>query len=205
MLLSRGKVFFGLAAWSLSSPFSESSSSLSSAYALEDYGLQISNAMVGKGNNVSIVEVVMEVEEEPVQAAGEVTATMTDAAPESPCKVEIHEFDAAARKGRTKFRVGVDAIRGLEAASEEYSLLFGDYLTNTAGRKFDPPLEFEMVPMSFSDFFEAASVNELDFVFANPGMFSCFGVELAASALATVIARLDIRGRVHDLDMFAGK
>lgn len=113
----------------------------------------------------------------------------------------IHEFDVAANKGSTKFRVGVNAIRGFEAAIKEYSLVFEDYLTKTAGKKFDPPLEFEMIPMGFEDLLRG----DMDFFLANPGVFSCLGVERDASALATVIARLDVRGRVHDLDVFAGR
>lgn len=116
----------------------------------------------------------------------------------------IHLYDIGTHRRSSKFRVGVDGIRGFEAAIQEYSLVFGEYLTKTAGRKFDPPLEFEMVPMTPEGLSDSGQTGDIDFFFANPGVFSCLNVELDASALATVIARLNLRGKVHDLDVFAG-
>lgn len=147
---------------------------------------------------------------EAVPEENEEVASMAAPTPDSnleqgePCVLDKYGFQSQSRKLGTTFRVGVNAIRGFEAAIREYGVLFGTYLTETAGKRFDPPLTFEMVPMTFQDFFDAADIGELDFFFVNPGIMSCLGVELAASALATVIARLNIRGRVHELDIFAG-
>ena len=75
------------------------------------------------------------------------------------------------------YRVGVHAIRGVEAAFEEYNKTFGEYLTATAGQRFDPPIAFEVVPVDFRSLFDKVTAKELDFFYANPGIYSCVGVE----------------------------
>jgi len=146
-----------------------------------------------------------ETTQQPGQEGEEPSQPQQSASRLCPLEEAIYEFDPRSRKRGNKFRVGVNAIRGFDAAIEEYTLVFEDYLTATVGRKFDPPLEFEMVPMTFEDLYQNGESGDMDFFLANPGVFSCLGVELEASALATVIARLDLRGKVHDLDVFAGR
>jgi hypothetical protein len=68
----------------------------------------------------------------------------------------------------------------------QYNLIFGEYLTATAGQMFDPPVTFEVVPLVFEEMFAAAENKELDFMFSNPGIYACVGTQLGATALATV-------------------
>ena len=63
---------------------------------------------------------------------------------------------------KRKYRLGVHAIRGEEAAYKEYNQVFSDYLTATAGQRFDPPIEFEMVPVSFQGLFDAVAKEEIE-------------------------------------------
>lgn len=45
---------------------------------------------------------------------------------------------------------------------------------------------------------------EIDFFVANPGLFTCIGIESGAQALATTTARLEVRGHTFDLDVYGG-
>lgn len=96
------------------------------------------------------------------------------------------------------------AIRGFEAAYEEYNTTFADYLTQTAGQRFDPPIEFEMVPVNFQGLFDAVESQEIDLFYANPGIYSCVGVEKGAQPLVTIVSRLEVRGHSYELDVFGG-
>lgn len=116
--------------------------------------------------------------------------------------------DLNPRTHKTKYRVAVEAFHGFEAAKTEYEKIFTDYLTATAGQRFNPPIEFEMFPVTFQGLFHAIgdedSQQEVDFVFSNPGSYSCLGVEFGATALATVISHVYARGHVFDLDQYGG-
>jgi hypothetical protein len=108
------------------------------------------------------------------------------------------------RVHKLKYRIAVDAINGVDNAFETYNELFSTYLTATAGRRFDRDMEFEMVPMHFTGIFHAAKNSEIDFVFADPGIYSCLGVEVGAQPLATAVSRLEVRGITYDLDVYGG-
>lgn len=118
------------------------------------------------------------------------------------CGSTIREFNENQHK--RKYRVGVDAIHGFEAAASEYNLTFAKYLTATAGRRFDPPIEFEIFPTSFEGLFEAVEVEDIDFFYVDPGAYSCIGIEHGAQPLATIVSRLEVRGHTYDLDVFGG-
>jgi hypothetical protein len=114
------------------------------------------------------------------------------------CASAIHKYDPLIHV--PKYRIAVYAIRGFRSAFAEYNLTFSEYLTVTAGRRFDPPIEFEMVPYDFDAVYE----EEVDFFYANPAVYSCIGVEVGAQPLATTISRLDVRGHEYDLDVYGG-
>ena len=102
-------------------------------------------------------------------------ATCTRAQPQEepsclPPKIPVDEH-----RHKEKYRVGVHAIRGLEAAMLYYNTTFQEYLTATAGRRFDPPIRFELVPFLFNELFEAVEAQTVDFFYANPGSYSCLG------------------------------
>jgi hypothetical protein len=100
------------------------------------------------------------------------------------CGVNKIKRDAYSHKD--KYLVGVHDTHGLNNTMHEYNLIFGEYLTATAGQKFDPPVTFEVVPSAFEVIFTAAENKELDFMFANSGIYSCVGTQIGATALATV-------------------
>jgi ABC-type phosphate/phosphonate transport system substrate-binding protein len=58
--------------------------------------------------------------------------------------------------------------------------------------------------MYFDGIFSAIEGDQLDFLYANPGVYSCIGTEVGATALVTVIKHLDVRGRGYDLDVYGG-
>ncbi|CAB9517041.1 activated protein kinase catalytic subunit alpha-1 [Seminavis robusta] len=118
------------------------------------------------------------------------------------CHGERHPFDPRVHKRH--YKVGIHAIRGLEAAEEEYKMAFETYLTQTAGRRFDPPVDFTIVAATMNGIFEQLEDDSLDFLYVNPGVYSCVGVEFGANPLATIISRLEIRGLTWDLDVFGG-
>ena len=118
------------------------------------------------------------------------------------CSSDLRQFDPRVHK--KKYRIAVHAIRGFEAAYQEYNKTFADYLTETAGRRFDPPISFEMVAVNFKGLFDAVEEEAVDLFYSNPGIYSCVGVEQGAQPLATIISRLSVRGHTYDLDVFGG-
>lgn len=105
---------------------------------------------------------------------------------------------------KPKYRVGVYNSEGDELAYEYYNLTFVDYLTATAGRKFDPPIQFEMVPVTMSDLMNMAETEEVDFMFASSAVSSCMATEHEAQPLVTIINRRESRGHLYDLDQYGG-
>lgn len=102
------------------------------------------------------------------------------------------------------YHIAVHAIRGFDTAYVEYNTTFAEYLTATAGQRFDPPILFEMKPYDFQGVFDAVENEYLDFFMANPGIFSCVGVETGAQPLVTTVSRLEVRGHSYDLDVYGG-
>jgi len=102
------------------------------------------------------------------------------------------------------YTIGVHANHGLDEAYDQAVGVFSEYLTATAGQKFDPPIEFIVAPNLFTELFTAIENQEVDFFYANPGVYSCIGTQVGAAALATVIKRMEVRGRTYDLDVYGG-
>ena len=118
------------------------------------------------------------------------------------CHSSKYPFDEYRHK--EKYRVGVHAIRGFDAALQEYNITFSQYLTETAGKRFDPPVEFEMVPITFEQMNDLIDRDEMDFFYANPSIYTCIGIESSASPVVTIISKLEVRGHTYDLDVFGG-
>ena len=118
------------------------------------------------------------------------------------CNEELLPFDPFIHK--PVYTVGVHAIRGLEQALAETNQTFATYLTETAGKKFDPPIEFQVIPKHFDAIFQAIDDDEMDFLYANPGVYSCIGTEVGATALVTAVKRLPVRDKTYDLDVYGG-
>eukprot|EP00977_Amphora_coffeiformis_P013940 scaffold3806_cov169-Amphora_coffeaeformis.AAC.16 len=113
-----------------------------------------------------------------------------------------HEFDAARHK--TLYRVGVLAIRGFEAAQDEFNKTFTDYLTLTAGQQFDPPISFQIKPLNFNLLFSDVEEAVVDFIYVNPSGFSCIESEYTARSLVSQISRRNVGGETFALKKFGG-
>lgn len=112
-------------------------------------------------------------------------------------------FDS--HKHKQKYRIAIQHFRGAKYAMQDYNLTFQHYLTATAGQRFDPPIEFELVPVTFNGLFEKVEAEKsVDLIYANPGSYSCIGVEVGAQPLVTKVSKVDVRGLTYDLDVFGG-
>jgi hypothetical protein len=111
---------------------------------------------------------------------------------ENGCSEVIHHFNPLIHK--PKYRVGVFARQGEDQVMKMYSKLFTEYLTMTAGMKFNPPVEFELVAFSIlGDIAAMAEEETIDFFYADPSVLSCMDIEFGAQALATIINRQTVR------------
>jgi ABC-type phosphate/phosphonate transport system substrate-binding protein len=98
----------------------------------------------------------------------------------------------------------VHAILDLQSAIDETHQVFADYLTQTAGTLFDPPIQFKVEPKDYDGVFKATMDEDIDFLYSNPGVYSCIGTQFGATALATIVRRVSIRGQSKDLDVYGG-
>ena len=74
------------------------------------------------------------------------------------------------------------------------------------GRRFQPPIEFKMevTTAPIFDWVDRRKETDVDFFFADTGVFSCIGVEIGAEGLATLVSHTHVRGLTYDLDVFGG-
>lgn len=117
------------------------------------------------------------------------------------CTQLIHNYNPHIHK--PKYRVGVYASEGEEVAFQLYNLTFSRYLAVTAGQRFDPPLEFDMVAGSMTELMDMK--DQLDFTFASSAVSSCMMTEYDTQPLVTVIMRREAaQGHQYDLDLYGG-
>ncbi|CAB9522115.1 activated protein kinase catalytic subunit alpha-1 [Seminavis robusta] len=118
------------------------------------------------------------------------------------CTSGVNKFNPLVHK--KKYTVAVHAIRGVDTAMNLYNFTMVEYLTRTAGQRFDPPIAFELVTTEMMDLYEMIEGQDVDFIYSNPGTYSCVGVEYGMQPLATVTSRQTVRGHTFDLDVFGG-
>ena len=118
------------------------------------------------------------------------------------CGMNLNSWVLGKRKGI--YRVGVLAIRGFEAAFEEFNSTFSDFLSASAGASFDPPIRFEVKPLDFNSIFKAAEVSEVDFIYVNPSAYSCIESEFGANSLVSQISLRKVGGKYYNLTQFGG-
>ena len=100
------------------------------------------------------------------------------------------------------YTIGVLAWRGKETAYNEFQPT-AEYLTQTVGATFDPPVRFQAIPVGFDgDILDELESGRYDFVYVNPTMFSCISSEIGAHSLATRIAKRKVGGKVYELTKF---
>lgn len=119
------------------------------------------------------------------------------------CTEVIYHFNALIHK--PKYIIGVFDDQGDEhAMKQQYNMTFDRYLTATAGRKFDHPIDFDIIPVTLTQLLDLAKEEKVDFTFATAAASSCMQLERKAQALATVVNRRNCRGRDYDLDVYGG-
>ncbi len=123
-------------------------------------------------------------------------------AQEQDCNFQKTKLDLHIHK--SSYTIGVHATLNLDESFDQTNQVFAEYLTATAGKRFDPPIHFNVVPNYYDGIFTAIENEEIDFLYSNPGVYSCIGTQIGASALATVVRRLSVRGRSFDLDVYGG-
>lgn len=102
------------------------------------------------------------------------------------------------------YTIGVLAIRGPEAAFAEFNQTYNDYLTATAGQRFDPPVRFEMKALNFLTLFSDSEASLVDFIYVNPSAYSCIESEYEARSLVSQVSRRKVSGNIYDLKRFGG-
>eukprot|EP00586_Coscinodiscus_wailesii_P004455 CAMPEP_0172487068 /NCGR_PEP_ID=MMETSP1066-20121228/15930_1 /TAXON_ID=671091 /ORGANISM="Coscinodiscus wailesii, Strain CCMP2513" /LENGTH=1142 /DNA_ID=CAMNT_0013253441 /DNA_START=382 /DNA_END=3810 /DNA_ORIENTATION=+ len=102
------------------------------------------------------------------------------------------------------YTVGVLAIRGAPAAYKEFNTTFSDYLTATAGQRFEKPVQFKMEPLNFITLFSGTESSEVDFFYVNPSAYSCIESEFGAHSLVSQISKRVVGGKEHHLTQFGG-
>ena len=112
-----------------------------------------------------------------VQASVEVSRSLT-------CGTSKQRLDDYIRKD--KYVIGIQPKHDKDNYIYNSELIFQEYLTATAGQKFDPPIKFELVPADFEQIIRSIETQEVDFFYANAGIYSCVGIEVGAIALNTV-------------------
>ncbi|CAB9524509.1 activated protein kinase catalytic subunit alpha-1 [Seminavis robusta] len=120
------------------------------------------------------------------------------------CFAGLRKFDPLIHK--KVYQIGVHAPGGIDTAWREFNTTFVDYLTATAGQRFDPPISFNMTTSDqpITDWVDGREENEMDFIYSDTGVMSCFGVEMGAQILATTVSHMKVRGHEYNLDLFGG-
>lgn len=103
------------------------------------------------------------------------------------------------------YYIGVHAESGIEHAWQEFNLTFETYLNEAVGKRWTPPIEFKMKTTAHPLESWIDDNEEIDFMYSDTGVYSCFGTEIGAQPLATTVAHLTARGKEHDLDIMGGE
>eukprot|EP00980_Cylindrotheca_fusiformis_P000777 scaffold184_cov125-Cylindrotheca_fusiformis.AAC.12 len=102
------------------------------------------------------------------------------------------------------YTIGVLSYEGPQAAYGAYEKTFRDYLTATAGRRFDPPLSFEMIELDFQSMYELTEEKEVDYLFVSPSGAACLEAQYKTQSLASILNRSTKGGTPRDFPEFAG-
>ena len=110
------------------------------------------------------------------------------------------------KQTKTTYTIGVLAIRGDEAAYEEFNTTFNTYLTEAVGKQrfTNPSIEFVMKPLNFLTLFTDTETSQVDFIYVNPSAFSCIESEYGASSLASQVSHRKVFGVNYYLKQFGG-
>lgn len=85
------------------------------------------------------------------------------------CAHIIHRFNPLFHKSH--YRVGIYSSESDEVVYRMYNVTFAQYLTATAGRRFNPPVTFDIVPVGLDSLAHMAEKEEVDFFFSSSAVF----------------------------------
>jgi hypothetical protein len=119
------------------------------------------------------------------------------------CAHGLREFNPLTQK--RVYHIGVHAPAGIDTAWREFNLTFEAYLNAAVGERWNPPIEFKMKATESPLVDWIDNKEDVDFMYSDTGIYSCFGTEVGGQPLGTTISQLQARGRTHELDVFAGK
>jgi ABC-type phosphate/phosphonate transport system substrate-binding protein len=105
---------------------------------------------------------------------------------------------------KPKYTLGVYSSEGDAEVFRLYNTTFAQYLTLAAGQRFDPPIQFDVVPVTLTKLMDLEETEEADFGFSSSAVFSCMASERKAEALTTIVNKREARGHIHELDMYGG-
>ena len=118
------------------------------------------------------------------------------------CAQGFRQFNELTQK--KTYNIGIYAPDNIETTVREFNLTFETYLTETVGKRWNPPIEFKMVPTRYPLIAWIDQNQDVDMMYADSGFFSCTGTEIGAQPLGTTLSRTKVRGRYYDLDVLGG-
>jgi hypothetical protein len=77
--------------------------------------------------------------------------------------------------------IGAVPIGSNEAFSTAWKPTFENYLTDTVGVKYNPPLNFTFVSLTTTALFDMAGSGNVDFIYSNPSVYACLESEYAGT------------------------
>lgn len=108
------------------------------------------------------------------------------------------------KRHKEVYTIGVLEFRGPGTAFAQHGVTFTEYLTEAAGKRFNPPIRFEMKPIDFQTMFDETEAETIDFIYVSPSPFSCLESEYGAQSLVSHISKRVVGGKVYTLPKFAG-
>eukprot|EP00730_Choanoeca_flexa_P009277 TRINITY_DN12619_c0_g1_i8.p1 TRINITY_DN12619_c0_g1~~TRINITY_DN12619_c0_g1_i8.p1 ORF type:complete len:2027 (+),score=485.44 TRINITY_DN12619_c0_g1_i8:425-6505(+) len=87
---------------------------------------------------------------------------------------------------KTSYTIGALTAVGKDAFMALYSSTFESYLSDVVGQKFDPPITFNLRPLTSLEIFPAMKHSEIDFLFTDPSQFQCFSIQYGLRPLVTI-------------------
>ncbi|CAJ1957939.1 unnamed protein product [Cylindrotheca closterium] len=118
------------------------------------------------------------------------------------CAQGYRQFNELTQK--KVYHIGIYAPDDIETTVQAFNLTFETYLTEAVGKRWDPPIEFKMVPTRYPLIAWIDQEQDVDMMYADSGFFSCTGTEIGAQPLGTTLSRTKVRGRYYDLDVLGG-
>lgn len=118
------------------------------------------------------------------------------------CVQGFRQFNELTQK--KTYNIGIYAPDNIDTTVREFNLTFETYLTETVGKRWNPPIEFKMVPTRYPLIAWIDQDQDVDMMYADSGFFSCTGTEIGAQPLGTTLSRTKVRGRYYDLDVLGG-